>query len=169
MSSAEEVDWKDREEASLAEKRKHEAVFHVNPEAISNVSHLDEPKGDEGRYSPFDLHGRKGVKMTPATPRVNDGLVSFYTAMRDAKLAEVELQKKKFAFEERLHNDLMRDREAECKQKAEECKKREKADMVHLQARPDLAVISIMSDHTQRKNATLILVLCPFTCETYVN
>lgn len=107
--------------------------------------------------------------MIPATSRVNDGLVPFGTAMRNAKLAEVELQKKNLAFEERLHNDLMRDRQAERKEKGTERKKLENANMDRLQARPDFAVSSIKSDHTQSLKTNRILVLCPFTCETYVN
>lgn len=57
MNSAEEVDRKEREEKSLAEKRKYGVVFPMNSEAISNVSPLNELKEDDARDSPSDLRG----------------------------------------------------------------------------------------------------------------
>lgn len=105
-------------------------------EDISNDINGDDEEADTPT-------GRKRRRKTPVLTNVNDGLESFGESMREVELAKVDLQAKRLAFEERCHEDMIRDRAEQRRLDVEEREKREAADMNRLKAMLDFAVKSI--------------------------
>lgn len=104
--------------------------------------------GDEGNVNDELLTRPKRQKgQLRGVPKIEDGLAAFGSSVREAELAKVDLEKQRLEFEERLHNDFMREREAVRKAQAQENERKDRADMERLKAMLDFAVSSI-------KNAT---------------
>lgn len=76
----------------------------------------------------------KRRRKTPAPASMNDGFASFGESMRDMELAKVDLEAKRLSFEEKRHNDLMRDRAEQRAQEVADRDARNNADMNGLQA-----------------------------------
>lgn len=152
VDDLQEAEKSEKGKAAEAEARKRAASNRVlamaNGDSSGGVADGEDSvengamNGDEDKEEETP-RGRKRRRKTPVVGQLNDGLARFGESMRDVEVAKLDLQAKRLAFEERCHEDNIRERAQQRRDEAEQREKREAADMQRLQAMLDFAVKSI--------------------------
>lgn len=155
VESVKEVDETKKEEEANANKRKLEAGREILEGAggTSTIT-INEQNGTGGSAAVViedddddELRTPKGPKRRRGAQQLDrgSGLRSFGDALRDGEIARVELEAKRLAFDEKKHDDLLREREKDREEEAKDRERNSERDMERFKMMLEFATKTIAS------------------------